>query len=116
MWRARRWKCSAARDACWRRNARVFSARFTANRIAARGFPLQVPRVIKILRDVGARIAVVYHDVQPYSGGRAVDQLRRFLQRRAMRQALGSSDQAILTVPAEKLSWISAGTVKDRKS
>ncbi|HEX9457103.1 MAG TPA: glycosyltransferase family 4 protein [Candidatus Acidoferrum sp.] len=80
---------------------------YTALAWSPRGFPLQVPRVIKILRDVGARIAVVYHDVQPYSGGRAVDQLRRFLQRRAMRQALGSSDQAILTVPAEKLSWIS---------
>jgi glycosyltransferase involved in cell wall biosynthesis len=85
---------------------------YTALSWSERGFPLEVPRIIKILRDAGARVGVVYHDVEPYSGRRAVDHLRRFVQRRVFRQALLSSDQAILTVPADRLSWIAAGTKK----
>jgi glycosyltransferase involved in cell wall biosynthesis len=85
---------------------------YTALSWSERGFPLQVPRVIKILRDAGARIGVVYHDVEPYSGRRAVDHLRRFVQQRVFNEALRRSDQAILTVPAERLSWIAAGTKK----
>jgi glycosyltransferase involved in cell wall biosynthesis len=85
---------------------------YTALSWSARGFPLQVPRVLKTLRDAGARIGVVYHDVESYPGTRAIDRLRGFTQRRAFRQALRSSDQAILTVPAEKLSWMMAETKK----
>ena len=82
---------------------------YTALAWSPRGFPVPVLRVIKILRDAGARIGVVYHDAQPYWGRRAIDQLRRYVQRRTMRQMLRACDQAILTVPSEKLSWISAG-------
>jgi len=85
---------------------------YTALSWSARGFPFQVPRVMKILRDAGARVGVVYHDVQPYPGRRAIDYLRRFTQWRALRQALRSSDRAILTVPAGQLSWISTETKK----
>jgi glycosyltransferase involved in cell wall biosynthesis len=85
---------------------------YTALSWSARGFPLQVPRILKILRDAGAHVAVVYHDVEPYPGRRAIDYVRRFTQRRAFRQALRLSDRAILTVPAEKLSWIMAETKK----
>jgi len=81
---------------------------YTALAWSPRGFPLQVPRVIKILRDAGAHVGAVYHDAQPYSGSRAIDQLRRFVQQRTMREILRSSEQAILTVPPEKLSWIPA--------
>jgi len=81
---------------------------YTALAWSPRAFPTEVPRVIKILRDAGARIGVVYHDAQPYSGDRAIDKVRRFVQQRIMRQVLRSSDQAILTVPLEKLTWISS--------
>ena len=79
---------------------------YTALAWSPRGFPLQVPRLIKILRDAGALVGVVLHDAQPYSGSRAIDHLRHFAQQRTMRQMLRSSDLAILTVPLEKLSWI----------
>lgn len=85
---------------------------YTALAWSARGFPLRVLRVMKILRDAGARMGVVYHDVEPYPGSRAVDHLRRFVQQRTFRQALRLSDRAILTVPAEKLSWITGETRK----
>jgi glycosyltransferase involved in cell wall biosynthesis len=63
---------------------------------------------MKVLRRAGARVGVVFHDAQPYSGGRPIDQVRRFVQQHVMRQAVRSSDQAFLTVPADKLSWIPA--------
>jgi hypothetical protein len=80
---------------------------YTALAWSPRGFPHRLPRVMKVLRQAGARIAVVYHDTHPYPGSRAIDLLRRFVQQRTMRQVLRSSDRVIVTVPAEKLPWIS---------
>jgi glycosyltransferase involved in cell wall biosynthesis len=85
---------------------------YTALAWSPRGFPVEVPRVIKVLHHAGARVGVVYHDVQPYSGSRLIDQLRRFVQQRTLRQSLRFCDTAILTVPAEKLSWISPNLKK----
>ncbi len=113
-WKERGWPTSLRnlqqRAAGWR--GRWVMVQYTALAWSPRAFPMGVPRLIKILRDAGARIGVVYHDAQPYSGGRAIDRLRRFVQQRIMRQLLRSSDQAILTVPPEKLSWISPGLKK----
>src|SRR6266849_3699007 len=71
-----------------------------------RGFPLRFLRILRILRASGARVAVVFHDVEPYTGHRFVDRLRRSVQLRAMREALRLADVAVLTVPAEKLSGV----------
>jgi|SRR5271154_2447312 len=79
---------------------------YTALAWSTRGFPLRFLRLLKILRSAGARIGVVYHDVEPYSGKRAVDKLRTRAQLRTMREALRLVDLAVFTVPTEKLSWI----------
>ena len=79
---------------------------YTALAWSARGFPLRFLRVLKALRSAGARIVVVYHDVQPYAGERTVDKLRRHAQLRTMSEALRLADLAVFTVPMEKLSWI----------
>jgi glycosyltransferase involved in cell wall biosynthesis len=113
-WKERGWPKALRnlrqRAADWR--GRWILLQYTALAWSPHGFPLQVPRVIKVLRHAGVRIGVVYHDVQPYSGSRGIDQLRRFVQQRTMRQALRASELAILTVPAEKLSWISPAAKK----
>lgn len=79
---------------------------YTALAWSARGFPLRFPRVLRELREAGARIAVVYHDVEPYSGARAIDKMRRCAQLRVMRQALKSSDLGLFTVPLDVISWL----------
>jgi len=79
---------------------------YTALAWSERGFPLRFLGVLKALRPAGARIVVVYHDVEPYAGKRAVDKLRRHAQLRTMREALRFADLAVFTVPIEKLSWI----------
>jgi glycosyltransferase involved in cell wall biosynthesis len=78
---------------------------YTALAWSARGFPLRFLRIVKVLREAGSRVAVVYHDVEPYAGGRIIDKVRRRVQLHTMRQALLASDLAIFTVPPEKLSW-----------
>jgi hypothetical protein len=107
-WKERGWPTTLRdlkqRAAEWR--GRWVLLQYTALAWSPRGFPLQVPRLIQILRDAGALVGAVFHDAQPYSGSRAIDQLRHFVQQRTMRQILRSSDLAILTVPLEKLSWI----------
>jgi glycosyltransferase involved in cell wall biosynthesis len=107
-WADRGWP-AALRDL--RERAREWRSRwvlvqYTALAWSARGFPLRFARVLKELRDAGARIAVVYHDVEPYSGARAIDKMRRRAQLRVMQQALKSSDLGIFTVPLDVISWL----------
>jgi glycosyltransferase involved in cell wall biosynthesis len=83
---------------------------YTALAWSSRGFPQKVLRALKILKSVGARTAIVYHDVEPYPGFRLVDRLRRIVQIRTMRRALSLSDLAIFTVPLNHVSWL-PGTV-----
>ena len=79
---------------------------YTALAWSARGFPLRFSRVLLILRRAGARVAVVYHDVEPFSGTRIIDRLRRRAQLHAMRQVMDLCEVAVFTVPMEKLSWM----------
>jgi glycosyltransferase involved in cell wall biosynthesis len=98
------------RAAGWRGNW-VF-VQYTALAWSARGFPLRVPGVVKILKESGAQVAVVYHDVEPYEGGRFIDKVRRLTQVRTMRRVMRLADRVILTVPAEKISWLPADATR----
>src|SRR5882724_1602003 len=79
---------------------------YTALAWSARGFPLRFPRVLRQLKSVGVRVAVVFHDVEPFSSPRVIDRLRHRVQARTMRRALELADLAIFTVPPGKLSWL----------
>src|ERR1700704_216978 len=72
---------------------------YTALAWSSRGFPLRFPQVLKTLKAAGARVGVVFHDVEPFSGKRAIDQLRRGAQLHAMRKALRLCDAAVFTIP-----------------
>jgi len=90
--------------ASWRKTW-IF-VQYTALAWSARGFPSRFRRVLNVLKDAGARIGVVFHDVEPFPGVRLIDHLRRRAQLRAMRHALKLSDSAIFTVPPEQVSWL----------
>src|ERR1700674_3835484 len=75
---------------------------YTALAWSARGFPLRFPRVLTTLKAAGARVGVVFHDVEPFRGKRAVDRLRRHAQLHVMLQSLSLCDAAIFTVRMEK--------------
>ena len=78
---------------------------YTALAWSERGFPLRFLRVMSVLRDSGVRVAVVYHDVEPYAGVRVIDRMRRRVQIHTMRGAVLDSEVAIFTIPTEKISW-----------
>jgi hypothetical protein len=78
---------------------------YTALAWSSRGFPQKFLRVLNILEFAGARIGIVFHDVEPFSGTRLIDSVRRFVQVRTMRRALSLTDLAVFTVPPEKVSW-----------
>jgi glycosyltransferase involved in cell wall biosynthesis len=79
---------------------------YTALSWSERGFPLRFLRVLRILRQAGARVAMVYHDVLPYHGSRTIDKLRRRAQNHAMSEALRSCDLGVFTVPVSKIPWV----------
>lgn len=79
---------------------------FTALAWSARGFPFRFLRALHILKSAGARVAIVFHDVAPYSSPRLIDQLRQRAQLYVLRRALALADRAVFTVPLDKISWI----------
>jgi glycosyltransferase involved in cell wall biosynthesis len=79
---------------------------YTALAWSERGFPLRFLRVLRILRQAGAQVAMVYHDVLPYQGSRTIDKLRRRAQIHAMNEALRSCDLGVFTVALSKIPWI----------
>ncbi|HZC66616.1 MAG TPA: hypothetical protein VE545_08575, partial [Candidatus Dormibacteraeota bacterium] len=78
---------------------------YTALAWSARGFPGRVLRVIRTLRAAGARVGVVFHDVEPYGGSRMIDRFRQGAQLRVMRALVRQADAAIFTVALEHISW-----------
>lgn len=108
LWAERGWK-RAMRSL--RRRAKSWHGmwvlvQYTALAWSERGFPLRLLRVLRILRRAGARIGVVYHDVEPFTGPRFIDRLRHGAQLHVMRRAMDASEIAVFTVPMEKLSWM----------
>jgi len=88
----------------WR--GRWVLVQYTALAWSSRGFPLKFLRVLKVLKSAGARIAVVFHDAEPFRGPRLVEHLRTRVQLHIMRRALAAADLAIFTIPPEKISWL----------
>jgi glycosyltransferase involved in cell wall biosynthesis len=79
---------------------------YTALAWSARGFPLRFTRILRTLHSAGARVCVVYHDMEPFAGTRVIDRLRRSAQLRVMREALRRVELAVFTVPVEKVPWM----------
>ena len=79
---------------------------YTALAWSARGFPNRFLRILRVLRKAGARIAVVFHDAEPFGGTRLIDRFRRAAQVRVMRAAVAWSDHVVYTVPPDRLSWL----------
>jgi len=85
---------------------------YTALAWSLRGFPWRILRVLKVLKSAGVRLGIVFHDVEPYRGSRAIDSLRRTLQIRTMNRVLLLADFAVFTVPLEKISWLATAPPK----
>jgi len=81
---------------------------YTALAWSLRGFSWRVLRVLKILKSAGARVGIVFHDVEPYTGSRVVDSVRRTVQILTMRRILTLTNVAVFTVPLERVSWLVA--------
>jgi glycosyltransferase involved in cell wall biosynthesis len=85
---------------------------YTALAWSARGFPHKLLQVLKIVKQAGARVGLVFHDVEPYPGSRLLDKVRRSAQLRTMRAALSDADAGIFTVALDRVSWLSPAQQK----
>jgi len=85
---------------------------YTALAWSARGFPLRFLPVLNLLHNAGVRLAIVFHDVEPYSGKRLVDQARRRAQLYTMDRALHLADLGIFTLDLNVISWLKSPYTK----
>jgi glycosyltransferase involved in cell wall biosynthesis len=90
--------------ASWR--GRWVLVQYTALAWSKRGFPYRFSRFLQILKSAGARIAIVFHDVEPFRGPRLIDRVRCRVQLHTMRRSLARADLAVFTIPPEKLAWL----------
>lgn len=80
---------------------------YTALAWSARGFPWRFLQILRALRKSGAKLAVVFHDAEPFGGTRVIDRIRRMFQLRVMHGSIALADHAVFTVAPEQLSWTS---------
>ncbi len=85
---------------------------YTALSWSRRGFSLFFLPVLLLLKMRNVRIAVVFHDPEPYSGWRHVDRIRRACQRWTMRCAFHIADKAVMTIPVKDVSWLDPASSK----
>jgi glycosyltransferase involved in cell wall biosynthesis len=109
-WHERGWSSATEelRKAAQSWHGRWVFLQYTALAWSGRGFSRRVPSVLQILREAGAHVGVVFHDVEPFAGTRAVDVLRRQMQLRVMRHMLRTGDLAVFTVSLSVVSWLRA--------
>jgi glycosyltransferase involved in cell wall biosynthesis len=107
-WAEKGWRAALAelRDAAAAWRDRWVLLQFTTLAWSRRGFPLQAPRVIKILRESGVHPGIVFHDFAPLAGNGIVGSFRENLQLHVLRQLYARSDLSIFTIPVKKISWL----------
>jgi hypothetical protein len=111
-WNERGWKdaLEELRRAAMNWSGRWVFLQYTALAWSARGFPRRVLGVVRVLREAGARVGVVFHDVEPFAGTRTVDALRRHVQLRVMRRMLRVAELGVFTVSLDTVSWLGPST------
>jgi glycosyltransferase involved in cell wall biosynthesis len=107
-WPERGWNATLANlremAAAWR--GRWVLLQYTTLAWSRRGFPLQAPRILSVLRKSGARCGVVFHDFGPFIGGGVVGRLREHCHIHVLEKLYGLAESAIFPVPLEKVSWL----------
>lgn len=82
---------------------------YTALAWSRRGFPTRAGAMLQVIKDGGARCAVVFHDPVPYEGGGLVDSVRRSVQLGVMKKIVRMADLSVLTIPRETVPWVPQG-------
>ena len=85
---------------------------YTAFSWSRTGFSVGLVAALMILRQHGAKCAVVLHDPGPCSGRRWIDRLRRAVQVPVLQAAYRLADRSIFTVDLEKATWLSGNREK----
>lgn len=102
----------AARQASRFRPGAWFVVQYTALSWSASALPVHVPALVRALKSEGARVAIAFHDLRPYSGARPQDRVRRWVQRRTMLQLGKMTDACITPIPPERVEWIPSDVAK----
>jgi glycosyltransferase involved in cell wall biosynthesis len=107
-WPERGWNATLAElrgmAAAWR--GRWVLLQYTTLAWSRRGFPLQAPRILSVLRKSGARCGMVFHDFGPFIGEGVLGRLREYCHLHVLEKLYGLAESAIFPVPLEKVSWL----------
>ena len=109
-WPERGWNAALAdlqeKARAWR--GRWVLLQYTTLAWSRRGFPLQAPRILAVLRKSGVRCGVVFHDFAPLDGRGMIASVREYCQLRVFERLYKQVERAIFTVPVDKASWLPA--------
>jgi glycosyltransferase involved in cell wall biosynthesis len=107
-WAERGWNAALAdlrvKAEAWR--GRWVLLQYTTLAWSRRGFPLQAPRILSVLRKSGVRCGIVFHDFGPAIGKGAIARAREYCHVYALEKLYAIAERAIFPVPLEKVFWL----------
>src|SRR5579872_2805292 len=106
-WAERGWNAALAdlrvKARGWR--GRWVLLQYTTLAWSRRGFPLQAPRVLSVLRKSGVRCGVVFHDFGPAIGPGTIARVREYCHVYALEKLYARAERATFPAPLEKVFW-----------
>jgi glycosyltransferase involved in cell wall biosynthesis len=109
-WAERGWNAALAdlrvKARAWR--GRWVLLQYTTLAWSRRGFPLQAPRILSVLKKSGVRCGVVFHDFGPAIGQGTIARVREYCHVYALERLYAMAERAIFPVPLEKVFWLPA--------
>jgi glycosyltransferase involved in cell wall biosynthesis len=113
-WREAGWSASlrglVRASLAWR--GRWVLLQYTALSWSRRGVAVSVPVVLAMLKRVGCRPGIVFHDPAEWPGRAWWNRPRLRAQRAVMRASFGLVERSIHTVPPSGVAWLPAATSK----
>ncbi|MDJ1168129.1 glycosyltransferase [Roseofilum sp. BLCC_M154] len=81
-------------------------AQFTASAWSKLALPVMFVVVVGLLKIRGVKTAIMFHEVQGYSGERLKYKIRRWIQLWTIRTAMKLADRSVFNVDLEQLTWL----------
>lgn len=79
-----------------------------------RGFPIEFPRLIRVLIRSGVNVLIMFHDPSPFGGSRLRDRVRRQVQLAVMQRAARLAHRIVSSISPDRVPWMQKSPLRGK--